>query len=401
MKASKNLKASFYGIFPLIKGKMINPDIIAEEFSKLLSLNKKDYFLIKIHLFFYPSESSQEKNTEKEFWFEKYKNSSSYSEYDLAIELLEILCDYLEDKNENLANQKIDKIPEKFREYKNINYYLFLTSTHINDILIHIYSFFQKDIQYFRTLLNVDVKESDDLTDKATLEKIFGGKTISIFELKTHKYYTNMIIELEKKISYQNELFKSKLNNKDDTIDSLVNQVSSLNDQVNTLNNKVCSLTTEVNGMKETLNKIYVRDTIKYSIKYLYRLFYSKYIKPNSFKNKLYDQITELKIILKRPEFIKYNFVYDFLCAIEFGDLVYLNKTTHPSVEKRNFEDIKKYVDNSKPYLDQLISFLEKLPYLSDYINLEVTFFLNKSKLEEEIEKKYDFSSIYDSVFVH
>lgn len=78
-----------------------------------------------------------------------------------------------------------------------------------------------------------------------------------------------------------------------------------------------------------------------------------------------------------------------------------LNKATHPSIEKREFEDIKKYVDNSNPYLDQLISFLKKLPDLSEYINLEVTFFLYKSKLEEEIEKKYDFAAIYDTVFVH
>ena len=68
------------------------------------------------------------------------------------------------------------------------------------------------------------------------------------------------------------------------------------------------------------------------------------------------------------------------MCAIEFGDLANLNKATHPSIEKRKFEDIKKYVDNSNPYLDQLISFLKKLPDLSEYINLEVTFFLNKSK---------------------
>ena len=88
-------------------------------------------------------------------------------------------------------------------------------------------------------------------------------------------------------------------------------------------------------------------------------------------------------------------------CTIEFGDLANLNKATHPSIEKREFEDIKKYVDNSNPYLDQLISFLKKLPDLSEYINLEVTFFLNKSKLEEEIEKKYDFAAIYDTVFAH
>lgn len=244
MKDAKNLKASFYGIFPLIKGKNINPDIISEEFSKLLSINKKNYFIFKIHLYFYPSEKSQEKNTDKEFWFEKYNNSNIYSEYDLAIELLEILCDYLKDKNENSANIKIEKIPEKLGKYKNLDYYLFLTYTHIDDILIHIYSFFQKDIQYFHSLLNVNVKETDDLTEKKTLEKIFVGKTISINEVKAHKYYTNMINELEKKIS-----------NKENTIDSLAGQINSLNSQVSSLNKKVSSLTIEVNGMKEKLDQ--------------------------------------------------------------------------------------------------------------------------------------------------
>ena len=67
MKDAKNLKASFYGIFPLMKGKNINPDIISEEFSKLLSINKKIFLYLKSIFIFILVKKVKKKTQRKNF----------------------------------------------------------------------------------------------------------------------------------------------------------------------------------------------------------------------------------------------------------------------------------------------------------------------------------------------
>lgn len=78
-----------------------------------------------------------------------------------------------------------------------------------------------------------------------------------------------------------------------------------------------------------------------------------------------------------------------------------LNKASHPTLEKRKFEEIKNVIDNKQPYLDKVVTFLENLPDLNYYINLELTFYLNKQKLEEKISEKYNFNLIYNNYFSH
>ena len=64
---------------------------------------------------------------------------------------------------------------------------------------------------------------------------------------------------------------------------------------------------------------------------------------------------------IKKPEFIKYEYLIEFLDSVEFGDLAKLNKVAHPPLKDRNFDNIRLYVDNQKNYLNKVIYFLKAL----------------------------------------
>lgn len=98
--------------------------------------------------------------------------------------------------------------------------------------------------------------------------------------------------------------------------------------------------------IEEQLEQIHLRDTIKYSIRYIYRLFYPKFGKNQFFQYNVYDEIKELKNILLVPDLNKFSYLYDFVDAIQNFDLSSLNNKAHPKMDKRNFELIAKYIDN-------------------------------------------------------
>ena len=64
---------------------------------------------------------------------------------------------------------------------------------------------------------------------------------------------------------------------------------------------------------------------------------------------------------IKKPEFIKYEYLIEFLDSVEFGDLAKLNKVAHPPLKDRNFDNIRLYVDNQKNYLNKVIYFMKTL----------------------------------------
>ena len=371
----KELKDILNEIFPILRGKQKTPKNVTIAFSDLVSSNKNDLLISQFHLFFYPNESSSEINEEKEFWFQKYKSDrpDDYTEYNFALDILKVLKSYLQNKNSEAANSYIYDLALKFGPYKNIDYYLLLTANKIQSNLIHIYSFFHKDIQYFKDILDVNVEKTDDLKDKKTLEKLFVNKTISKAELNFHKLYAPIINELQQKINI---------------LENNISAQKAINDEL-------------IQFKEEASNKleqIYLRDTIKYSIKYIYRMFYSKF--SGKFKlelsNNIYEEIKQLRIILSNKSFTNFSHIKEFIEAVEIGDLMVLNKVSHPSLADRKIKDIRKYVDNRKPYLNKVVEFLEKLPDLEKYINMEVIYYFSKNKLENEISKNYNFEEIYD-----
>ena len=388
-QSDKELKDILNEIFPILKGKQKTPKNVANAFSGLVSSNKNDLLISQFHLFFYPNESSSEINDEKEFWFQKYKSNrpEDYTEYNFALDILKVLKSYLQNKNSEDANAYIYDLALKFGAYKNIDYYLLLTSNKVQSNLIHIYSFFHKDIQYFKDILDVNVEKTDDLKDKKTLEKLFVNKTISKEELNFHKLYAPIINELQQKINI---------------LENKINEQKVINENQKAINDTQKNAIDELIQFKEEasnkLEQIYLRDTIKYSIKYIYRMFYSKLsVKFRlEFSNNIYEEIKQLKIILSNKSFTNFSYIKEFIEAVEFGDLMVLNKVSHPSLADRKIKDIMKYVDNRKPYLNKVVEFLENLPDLEKYINMEVIYYFSKNKLENEISKNYNFEEIYD-----
>ena len=203
--------------------------------------------------------------------------------------------------------------------------------------------------------MDVNVEKTDDLKDKKSLEKLFVNKTISKEELNFHKLYAPIINELQQKINVlENKINEQKLINENQKV---------IND---TQKNAIDELIQFKEEASNKLEQIYLRDTIKYSIKYIYRMFYSKLsgIFRLEFSYNIYEEIKQLKIILSNKSFTNFSYIKEFIEAVEFGDLMILNKVSHPSLADRKIKDIMKYVDNRKPYLNKVVEFLENLPDL-------------------------------------
>ena len=319
-----------------------------------------------------------------------------YNEYKFALDILLILKEYLKNRDEKSALNNIDKIIQKFGTYKNLHYYMLLTKYKVKDILIHIYSFFHRDPEYFEYFCDVKLDEKDDLTDPETLENLFCGKAITKAELNIHKYYMPIINNFEKTLEKQNIINKSQEKFIKDQEKTIKEQGETLKE----LKTNIDELYKFKEETKKKLDQIYLRDTIKYSIKYIYRIIFSKF--SNEFKftfeNNIYEEIKQLKQILSKKELSKFDFLKEFISAIEFADLSSLNRISHPSNIDRKLEDITNYVDNKKQYLNNVVDFLKNLPDIYDYINLEINLYFCKDRLEEQIKQKFNFEKIYEKI---
>lgn len=387
MESQQNIKALFKEIFPSLKGKEKTPAILKEAFLKLINDNNDDKIIFKIFCYFFPAKSSQEQNSSTEFWYEKYQSSEKYTEYNIALDILLILKDYLANKNEQKANDQIFQIIIKLGDYKNVNYYLLLTAKHAIDIFIHLLSFFIKDKDYFQKSLKVSISSNDDLTDPATMERLFCGKTFSKEELFTKKYCFLLLKNQTEINKNQEEINKKQLE---------INQ--KLNKEIKVLMDYTAELENKIKEIDEQLEQIYLRDTIEYSIKYIYRLFFQKYGKDEKFQSNVHLEMQQLKEMLKNSELSQFKYLFDFIVAVQDFDLNSLNNKAHPFIKERDFDAIMKYIDNKKPYLKNVVDFLKKCPKLSDYINFEVNNYLSKDDLEDKIKTQFDFDSFYNQV---
>ena len=143
---------------------------------------------------------------------------------------------------------------------------------------------------------------------------------------------------------------------KKDIIQDLRNQIQNLNTEVTTLRGENVEI-------KERLDKIDLRDTIKMSFKYLYNILRTKFnTEPEA--NNFWEQTEQIKKILSREEYSKYKFLVRFIEDIEFTKLYDLNTATHNSdIEERKISDIKKYMQNiSDTDLNKVVNFFNNLP---------------------------------------
>ena len=119
----------------------------------------------------------------------------------------------------------------------------------------------------------------------------------------------------------------------------------------------------EIAELQNRVDKIELRDTIKLCIKNLYKILSSKF-KEMKEVNSSWEEIEEIKKILNRDEFKQFQYINDFIDAIDFIGLNPLNTSTHNSfLKKGKIEDSKKYLDNNfiMTY-NKVVEFFKKLP---------------------------------------
>ena len=128
---------------------------------------------------------------------------------------------------------------------------------------------------------------------------------------------------------------------------------------------EVTTLRGENVEIKERLDKIDLRDTIKILFKNLYNILRTKFnTEPEA--NNFWEQTEQIKKILSREEYSKYKFLVRFIEDIEFTKLYDLNTAAHNSdIEERKLSDIKKYMQNiSDNDLNKVVDFFNNLKNL-------------------------------------
>ena len=114
----------------------------------LEKLSKSDNAALKVFLYFFPPNSSSEKNTDS-FWFIKYEKDENYNEYKFAKDLLNIYIQYMKEKNyKSFESQILEKV-KLFKNSKLIGDFLFVLEE-FEEKLLAIISYIIKDRAYFK-----------------------------------------------------------------------------------------------------------------------------------------------------------------------------------------------------------------------------------------------------------
>jgi len=439
-------------------------------YKSLEKLSKSDNAALKVFLYFFPPNSSSEKNIDS-FWFIKYEKEENYNEYKFAKDLLNIYIQYMKEKNyKSFESQILEKV-KLFKNSKLIGDFLFVLEE-FDEKLLAIISYITKDCAYFKQRFELTMSSENIQTflfinearhylshRKLALELQRGLKVISIYsdEVKQLKVFNeklkneiidlkdensdlkknntrimNMALDLKNTASYwekvnanlentliglkndninkerDNTRLQNTINGQNNRINDLNNRINDLNNKINYLNNKVGVLEEsnkkieeEISGMKERLENFDLRDKVRMFLRYLYKLLLSKF--PNEVKlvTKLWEQIEEIKKLLSKPEFNDFNFITEFINTIIFDKLAYFNYIERDSTKsKRNFKSIKKYMRVNENYdIEKISSFFENLPNINKFINLNLLFYRDQAKVDEEFQKDLTYLEIYKAVF--
>ena len=243
-------------------------------------------------------------------------------------------------KNKQFFEMKIKEKIQLFKDRKLISeffYALEKTEECINATIAYIL----KDPSYFKLSYKINVPP----------EKI--QKHSFIKEVKNYLEIENLRIDLKNGQSLINQYSNLvedlntavKLLKADNT--SLTNKVNDMQKTIDSLKKQQNETEQNLKNVNERLEQIDVRDTIKMSFRYLYKILYSKF--PDNMDNvsKIWQQIMQVKIILSKPQFKEYEFITKFIDVIVFNKLDPLNKLTHDSSQaKRNFSSIKKFLQS-------------------------------------------------------
>ena len=216
-------------------------------FKKNLEDRSNDDSALKILLYFFPVNSSLEKN-EKEFWFMKYKDVENYNEYKFAKDILQCYNQYLSDKDSEAFDYNILKKIVLFKDYKFIVEFLRALKDYDAKI-IAIFSYIEKDPSYFENAFETII-EPQNIQKKSCIN------TIKDY-LERKKVLLNLQKSLEMIKVYNDFLEKEKAFKND-----LINDMNFLKKEVNelkkdnaTINENISKLQKDNATLNKTLNK--------------------------------------------------------------------------------------------------------------------------------------------------
>ena len=375
----------------------IGIDGIKKCYNALEKLSKEDKAALIVFLYFFPNDSSSEKNTES-FWLIKYEKEKNYNEYEFAKDLLKIYSQYTKEKNYESFESKILEKIKLFKNSKLIGDFLSILEE-FDERILAIISYITKDPSYFEDAFELFISSGKIQTfsfiknarnyltkRKLVLDLKKGLHLIGIYsneleevkssnkkltneleEVKSsNKNLTNKIIGLEDEnsglknnnkrlMNVALDLEKAVSNFEKDNV-KLKNNISVLNKKVGDLqinNNKMegeikalkkdsIEKEKKIGEMNERLEQIDLRDTVKLSIRYLYKVFLSKFPSEVNFTEKIWEQIDEVKKILSKPEFKDFCFIPEFIDMITFDKLAHFNHIAHDSTKKKEILKILK-----------------------------------------------------------
>lgn len=386
-------------------GTPANLDKYKDLFNNLIYNNMNDTIIFHIFLYFFPFDNCMEQNKDC-FWFENYRKEGVFTEYNFAIELLDIFDEYLKIKSTDLFKDHIKLVVEKLGDYKNVRNFVKLIP-HEN-LFAWIVAYLTKDNKYFQL-----ISDKQNIIPKEFQKDQWIINVGHILLEKTFNFYC---LENARLIDKNNSIVNTiVLNDKRNQImiDKLLEEIHSIKENENENENKIKTLQKKLdevqktnssleNGLKdlqERVAKIELRDTIKLSMTYLYNILHYKFNSSEGKKDKYSDKLNEMLKILEDKKPRKFNLLKSFIEDIQFGVINKLNEEAHP-VKKRNLEDITKYLQSScNTSLREVVEFLKKLPNLDLFIELNVLYFKNPAKAENLFLEKQSYEKAYKDAF--
>jgi hypothetical protein len=360
-------------------------------FNNLIYNNMNDIIIFHIFLYFFPFDNCMEQNKDC-FWFENYRKEGVFTEYNFAIELLDIFDEYLKIKSTDLFKDHIKLVVEKLGDYKNVRNFVKLIP-HEN-LFAWIVAYLTKDNKYFQL-----ISDKQNIIPKEFQKDQWIINVGSILLEKTFNFYC---LENARLIDKNNSIVNTiVLNDKRNQImiDKLLEEIHSIKEKLDEVQKTNSSLENGLKDLQERVAKIELRDTIKLSMTYLYNILHYKFNSSEGKKDKYSDKLNEMLKILEDKKPRKFNLLKSFIEDIQFGVINKLNEEAHP-VKKRNLEDITKYLQSScNTSLREVVEFLKKLPNLDLFIELNVLYFKNPAKAENLFLEKQSYEKAYKDAF--
>jgi hypothetical protein len=372
-------------------GTPANLDKYKDLFNNLIYNNMNDIIIFHIFLYFFPFDNCMEQNKDC-FWFENYRKEGVFTEYNFAIELLDIFDEYLKIKSTDLFKDHIKLVVEKLGDYKNVRNFVKLIP-HEN-LFAWIVAYLTKDNKYFQL-----ISDKQNIIPKEFQKDQWIINVGSILLEKTFNFYC---LENARLIDKNNSIVNTiVLNDKRNQImiDKLLEEIHSIKEKLDEVQKTNSSLENGLKDLQERVAKIELRDTIKLSMTYLYNILHYKFNSSEGKKDKYSDKLNEMLKILEDKKPRKFNLLKSFIEDIQFGVINKLNEEAHP-VKKRNLEDITKYLQSScNTSLREVVEFLKKLPNLDLFIELNVLYFKNPAKAENLFLEKQSYEKAYKDAF--